>query len=102
MLKSVSRYHAVIQFNQSGDAFIYDLESAHGTRLNKKRIPPHVHLPLRVGDQLRFGESTRIYVFESDKPEAQGKEMEEALRHRSAAADAEHAAEDDEEEGINW
>ncbi|PRW44332.1 Kanadaptin isoform B [Chlorella sorokiniana] len=60
---SSSRLHAVIQFrSRDGAAFLLDPGSTHGTYLNKQRIPAGKHVPLRVGDQLRFGESTRLYV----------------------------------------
>lgn len=45
---SASRLHAVIQFHAvSGDAFLYDAASAHGTFLNRRRLKPGVHAPLR-------------------------------------------------------
>ncbi|GES86813.1 kanadaptin [Rhizophagus clarus] len=69
---SVSRYHATIQFNSKGEIFLYDLDSAHGTIINKQRIPSRHFTKLRVGDQLKFGESTRTYVLlgpEESQPE---------------------------------
>ncbi|KAI8369401.1 SMAD/FHA domain-containing protein [Radiomyces spectabilis] len=102
---SISRYHAVLQFNEDSDAYIYDLESAHGTKLNKKHIPPRVHTLIRPGDQLQFGESTRIFVYETTKPVSEEdleREDRIALRHRSRAADVEHVNEDDEDQGISW
>lgn len=40
--------HAVIQFRGSdGAAFVLDPGSTHGTYLNKKRLPPNTHVPLR-------------------------------------------------------
>ncbi|KAI9479616.1 SMAD/FHA domain-containing protein [Zychaea mexicana] len=105
---SISRYHAVIQFNHDGNAFIYDLDSAHGTRVNKQRIAPRTHIPLQPGDQVRFGESTRICIFDTDQQldEEEEIEKEEAIRHRSRAAMTQHAAEERniaaEEEGISW
>ncbi|CAG8446679.1 14238_t:CDS:10 [Gigaspora rosea] len=59
---SISRYHAIIQFNKQGDIFIYDLDSAHGTKVNKQQISSRNYIRLRVGDQIKFGESTRTYV----------------------------------------
>eukprot|EP00798_Chlamydomonas_sp_ICE-L_P001333 gene1333-32690_t len=61
---SSSRLHAVLQYNgDTKEAFIYDNKSTHGTFLNKKRIVPLVHVPLRVGDTIKLGESSRIYLF---------------------------------------
>ncbi|KAG0228762.1 Kanadaptin [Actinomortierella wolfii] len=71
-------YHAVVQFKSNGEAFIYDLNSSHGTRLNKNKIPPGVHVSLKPGDQLRFGESTRLYLFQT-KEEIDREEEEREL-----------------------
>ena len=58
---SISRLHAVVQFSDAGEVFLYDT-SVHGTKVNKKRIEPKQYERLRVGDVIKFGESTRIYV----------------------------------------
>ncbi|KAI8149087.1 SMAD/FHA domain-containing protein [Fennellomyces sp. T-0311] len=102
--QSVSRYHAILQFNHDGNAFIYDLDSAHGTRVNKQRVPCRQHVALQPGDQVRFGESTRLCIFETDKQldEEEEIEKEEAIRNRSRASMTEHAAEDDDDQGISW
>ncbi|KAI8098837.1 SMAD/FHA domain-containing protein [Halteromyces radiatus] len=102
---SLSRYHAVIQFNEEGQAFLYDLDSSYGCQLNKKKIPPRTYEPLHTGDQIRFGESTRLYIFETEKPRTDDELEEEEeilLRHRTRAADVEHVVESDQDEGINW
>ena len=45
---SSSRLHAVLQFNGDTKAsFLYDANSAHGAFLNRRRIKPGVHVPLR-------------------------------------------------------
>lgn len=45
---STSRCHAVVQYNgHSGEAFLYDLGSTHGTFLNKGRLKSHTYAPLR-------------------------------------------------------
>ncbi|XP_076883354.1 uncharacterized protein LOC143532088 [Bidens hawaiensis] len=61
---TISRFHAVLQFNKSGGAFIYDLSSTHGTFINKNQVKKKVHVELHVGDVLRFGHSTRLYIFQ--------------------------------------
>eukprot|EP00951_Prasinocladus_malaysianus_P025437 scaffold223125_cov39-Prasinocladus_malaysianus.AAC.1 len=48
----------------SGNPFLYDNMSAHGTLLNKKRLKPKVYAPLRVGDMIKFGQSSRLYVLQ--------------------------------------
>ncbi|KAJ1912716.1 hypothetical protein IWQ60_009540 [Tieghemiomyces parasiticus] len=66
---SVSRYHAVIQFHgtAAGPA-LYDLGSAHGTYVNRRRLPPRTYQAVHVGDHVVFGESTRVYVLQSSLP----------------------------------
>lgn len=59
---SISRTHAVFQFNEQGKLFLMDLKSTHGTFVNKKRILPEKFYDLNVGDLLRFGDSTRLYA----------------------------------------
>eukprot|EP00887_Chlorella_sp_A99_P004998 scaffold4.g4998.t1 len=55
--------HAVVQFRgEDGTAFLFDPGSTHGVFRNKERIPAHKHMPLRVGDVVKFGESTRLYL----------------------------------------
>ncbi|XP_071701975.1 uncharacterized protein [Rutidosis leptorrhynchoides] len=61
---TISRFHAVLQFNKSGGAFIYDLSSTHGTFINKNQVKKKVYTDLHVGDVLRFGHSTRLYIFQ--------------------------------------
>ncbi|KAI8051847.1 SMAD/FHA domain-containing protein [Thamnidium elegans] len=106
---SISRYHAIIQFDQDGDAYLFDMDSAHGTRLNKKQIPGREYVQLKPGDQIRFGESTRICIFESEKPydpEAEAEERRKiALQRRLAKARGQEQpanADDTAEQGISW
>ncbi|CAO3631009.1 unnamed protein product [Cunninghamella blakesleeana] len=109
---SLSRYHAIIQFNQEGDAFLYDLDSGYGTRVNKKTIEPRTYVPLKTGDQIRFAESTRLCIFDTEKPQDSvddendddelNSEEEVLLKHRTRAADVEHVAEDEDDQGISW
>ncbi|KAF5178936.1 Dna topoisomerase 3-alpha, partial [Thalictrum thalictroides] len=46
----------VMQFKQSGEAYIYDLGNAHGTSVNKKEVKKKVYTELHVGDVIRFQE----------------------------------------------
>nr|XP_043606251.1 kanadaptin [Erigeron canadensis] len=61
---TISRFHAVIQYNKSGDAFLYDLSSTHGTFKNKNQVKQKVYVELHVGDVLQFGLSSRLYIFQ--------------------------------------
>lgn len=61
---SMSRQHAILQYRQEDDGrlYVYDLKSTHGTFWNRKQIAPFRYVPLRIGDQLRFGVSSRVLV----------------------------------------
>ncbi|KAL8171509.1 hypothetical protein V2J09_023313 [Rumex salicifolius] len=61
---TASRFHAVLQFNESGEAFFYDLGSSHGSFVNKTQVKGKVYVELHVGDVIRFGLSTRLYIFQ--------------------------------------
>ena len=82
---SVSRYHAVLQHrptssDDSGSVvhnytsfstnpkeagfYVYDLNSTHGTFLNKSKIQPRCYYRLRVGQMFKLGGSSRLFVLE--------------------------------------
>ncbi|MCL7023461.1 hypothetical protein MKW94_018686 [Papaver nudicaule] len=61
---TISRFHAVLQFKQSGDAYLYDLASTHGTSINKNQVKRKTYTELHVGDVVRFGLSSRLYIFQ--------------------------------------
>ena len=58
----------VVQFKKdSNDVFAFDPGSTHGTFVNKRRLKKRMHAPIFVGDQIKFGESTRDYVIGGDE-----------------------------------
>lgn len=61
---TISRFHAVLQFKRNGDAYLYDLGSTHGTFVNKSQVEKGVYVALHVGDVIRFGHSSRLYIFQ--------------------------------------
>lgn len=82
---SISRHHAILQYRPSNAEtsshaadhhtlfstnpkesgfYIYDLGSTHGTYLNKTKIQPRCYYRLRVGQMVRFGGSSRLFVLE--------------------------------------
>lgn len=61
--ESISRKHAKI-FHEGYATYIIDLGSAHGTFVNKTKLSPNVRFQLSMGTELRFGASTRSYVFQ--------------------------------------
>jgi pSer/pThr/pTyr-binding forkhead associated (FHA) protein len=58
---SISRQHAVIQHGPT-NIFLFDLQSPHGTYVNKTKILSLTYHPLHVGDIIKFGQSTRLYI----------------------------------------
>ncbi|KAK7340726.1 hypothetical protein VNO77_21437 [Canavalia gladiata] len=91
---TISRFHAVIQFKRSGDAYLYDLGSTHGTFLNKNQVEKNTYVDLHVGDVIRFGRSSRMFIFqgpselmppETDIKLAREVKMREAMLDREAS-----------------
>jgi len=64
MHDSSSRLHAVIQYGRER-VYLYDI-SAHGTKVNGKRIPKEEYVQLKIGDKVEFGFSSRSYVLQPD------------------------------------
>ncbi|KAH6791897.1 SMAD/FHA domain-containing protein [Perilla frutescens var. hirtella] len=61
---TISRFHAVLQFKNDGGAYLYDLGSTHGTFINKNQVKKRIYVDLHVGDVIRFGHSSRLYIFQ--------------------------------------
>ena len=66
---SISRAHLVLQHKDTGDVFLYDLESTHGTFINKKLIPSRKYIKLAVGDVFKLGQSTKSYILNGPQQE---------------------------------
>ncbi|HEX2897324.1 MAG TPA: FHA domain-containing protein, partial [candidate division Zixibacteria bacterium] len=65
--KSVSRKHAQIELDSSGQAFLTDLQSRNGTLVNNRPIFSKVLL--RANDQVSFGE-VRFVLIDNSAPSA--------------------------------
>ncbi|KAJ2828424.1 hypothetical protein GGI24_002392, partial [Coemansia furcata] len=66
---SISRYHAVLQFTADQPLpTIVDLGSSHGTFVNKQQIRSRIPQTLCIGDQIRFGASSRVWILGSSDP----------------------------------
>ncbi|XP_075218527.1 kanadaptin [Lycorma delicatula] len=68
--ESVSRYHAVIQYgNPDSESslgyYIYDLDAANGTFVNKKLIPHRTFIHLPDGFTFKLGASTRFFTIDA-------------------------------------
>ena len=67
---SLSRYHAIVQYcgvqNERKDKgwYLYDLDSTHGTIVNKVKAKPRVYQRLHVGHVVKFGGSTRLHILQ--------------------------------------
>eukprot|EP01084_Bolivina_argentea_P099043 178026_1 len=63
---SISRRHALIGHGSSGNLYVMDLGSSHGTFVNKQRLSKKKREPLRDGYIIKFGASTREYIVKLD------------------------------------
>lgn len=59
--ESISREHAAIILDELKGAMIVDLGSTTGTRVNGKSVIDHTGIPIKDGDEIVFGASTRSY-----------------------------------------
>jgi pSer/pThr/pTyr-binding forkhead associated (FHA) protein len=59
---SISRHHCCLQFREDGALMALDLGSSQGSFLNKTKLDKAVYQRVNVGDILRFGASTRMYI----------------------------------------
>jgi len=63
---SISRQHAIIAHGSSGNVYLMDLGSSHGTFKNGKRLEPNKREALADLDIIKFGASTREYIVRLD------------------------------------
>lgn len=94
---TISRYHAILQYRGTDDTteikkvvveeedmeesnrpahssiepgwYLYDLNSTHGTFLNKQQIPVRTYVRVRVGYMIKLGSSSRTYIFQGPTEE---------------------------------
>jgi len=63
---SISRRHAIIAHGSSGNVYLMDLGSSHGTFKNGKRLEANKREALADMDVIKFGASTREYIVRLD------------------------------------
>ncbi|KAL3228380.1 hypothetical protein MRX96_048607 [Rhipicephalus microplus] len=102
---SISRYHAVVQFRTgepgTSGFYLYDLDSTHGTCVNKEQVRARSYKRLRVGYMVKFGGSSRNFILEGPDDDQEDesdltvteikelrKKQEEEARQREAEAKA--------------
>ena len=67
---SLSRHHAVIQYcSKTNEQYnigwhLYDLDSTHGTWINKNKVRPNVYYRIKVGYVIKFGGSSRLFIMQ--------------------------------------
>lgn len=67
---SLSRHHAVIQYCTTKTEkhnigwYLYDLDSTHGTWINKNKVYAKKYYGIHVGHVLKFGGSTRLFILQ--------------------------------------
>lgn len=120
---TISRFHVVLQYRAQPDEhspagfYVYDLGSTHGTFLNKQRLKPQTYIHMKVGYILKFGCSTRLFIFhgppEDEEPESeltitevkekQKMLMEEREQEKQRLElEEEERKRKEEEKGIDW
>lgn len=60
---SISKEHALIEFDKEMKAFITDFNSSNGTYVNNQRIPEGSMIKLKTNDLITFGKDTTVYQF---------------------------------------
>ncbi|XP_075554872.1 kanadaptin [Dermacentor variabilis] len=118
---SISRYHAVVQFRTgepgTSGFYLYDLDSTHGTSVNKLQVRARSYKRLRVGYLVKFGGSSRNFILEGPDDDQEDesdltvseikqlrKKQEEEARQKEAEAKAKAEADKTKEEegGVDW
>ncbi|CDS36641.1 smad nuclear interacting protein [Echinococcus multilocularis] len=108
---SISRAHAVLQFGSNSDLspgwYVYDLDSTHGTFVNKHRVPSGRYIRLRVGYVLRFGSSTRLLILNGPESDVESETKEtwsELVAKKKAKREGEKRKREEESDAniCNW
>ena len=61
---TISKDHAIIEFDEDGNAIIKDLNSSNGTYVNGQRLKV-IPIRLKTGDKITFGKYYMEFIFEA-------------------------------------
>ena len=61
--QSISKDHALIEFDKNRNAFISDMHSSNGTFVNGRKIPSTSKIPFNQNDIVKFGKDNTVYKF---------------------------------------
>ncbi|CAJ1912756.1 unnamed protein product [Cylindrotheca closterium] len=123
--ESASRQHARISFDSQGIPWLRDLKSTHGTKVNKRQLPPQVcgktesnsnkpgsrGIMVYPGDIFQFGASTRLFTLDGPREFERGAmkaKREQAIANSATGSTgngesvAQPKESKQEDEGISW
>mmetsp|Transcript_49094 Transcript_49094/g.53002 ORF Transcript_49094/g.53002 Transcript_49094/m.53002 type:complete len:600 (-) Transcript_49094:1996-3795(-) len=97
--ESISRQHARISFDSMGQPWLRDLQSAHGSFVNKRKLPQESigkvesnslqkgarGVKLSVGNILTFGASTRYFLLEGPQSEKDPNKIKLQLKQNESS-----------------
>jgi len=96
---SISRQHAAILHGSSGNMYILDLGSSHGTTCNHKKLSDKKRQVLADGDIVRFGASSREYHIRLRLDSSSSEEDENSKKRKKRKRAAARQSDDEEERG---
>ncbi|RNA15432.1 Kanadaptin [Brachionus plicatilis] len=84
---TLSRYHAILQYSNGDNPqyphgfYLYDLNSTHGTYVNKTKVMANQFTPVKLESIIKFGQSTRLYILHGPKPKFSSDDLNINLTH---------------------
>eukprot|EP00026_Physarum_polycephalum_P010838 Phypoly_transcript_11019.p1 GENE.Phypoly_transcript_11019~~Phypoly_transcript_11019.p1 ORF type:complete len:215 (+),score=41.43 Phypoly_transcript_11019:346-990(+) len=84
---SASRKHAAFVHHKGGKVYIIDLQSAHGTFVGETQLKAHTPTSLTDGAAIKFGASSRVYIFRGNAEKEKEKE-EKGTKRKETSEDS--------------
>lgn len=86
---TLSRRHAILQYSDGQldekypkGFYLFDLNSTHGTFLNKTRLEPNKYTYVDIDNVIKFAQSTRLYILHGPaRPVTNGEDLKINLTH---------------------